>query len=102
MSTRLSRAARENKRLRAQPKTRCDGAAQVFAAFRNYFELRRRAEIHHDARSAVALDGGDAVCEPIGAKFRRIVDQHRHAGLDARLDEERFQVKVRLANLPQR
>ena len=62
-------------RLRAQSQTWSDRAAQVFAFFRDHLELRRRAEVDHDARTAVALNGSDAVREAVGAELGRIVDQ---------------------------
>ena len=102
MSTRLRRAARENNASALSPKARRNRATQVLALARDYLELRRSAKIHHDARPAVTLEWRDAIGEPISAKFSRIVDQHRHSSLDARLNKQGLEVKIRLAHLPQR
>ena len=89
-------------RIGAQAKARRNGAAQVLALRRDHFELGGRAKIHHDARPAIALVGGDAIGQPVRAKFGRVVDQHRHPRLDARLHKHRLQMKVCLAHLAQR
>ena len=49
------RGARKQ-RIGADAEARRDGAAQVLAALRDHFKLGRRAEVDHDARTAVALE----------------------------------------------
>src|SRR3569833_511873 len=87
------------KSLSAQAKSGSDRSTKVLAFLRDYFELCSSAEIDDDARAAVALNGGDAVSDAIGAEFRRVVDERGHTGLDAGFNKKRFQMKVRLAYL---
>ncbi len=68
---------------------------------RNYVEGGRRAKIHDDARTAKLFEGRHTVDDAIGADLGGIVIVHRHAGLDARLDEQRARVEVSFADLAQ-
>jgi hypothetical protein len=45
------------------------------------------------------LEGGDSVHQPVRAQIRGGILQDRHSGLDARLNKERLQVEVLLADL---
>jgi hypothetical protein len=54
----------------------------------------RRAEVDDDARGAVQVHGGQRVDDPVGADLLRVVHQHRHPGLDPRLDDEGRDVAV--------
>ncbi len=96
-----ARGAREE-RVGAEAEAGRDGAAEIFAARGDHFKFCGRAEVDHDAWAAVALEGGDAVGDAIGAKLGGIVDEHLHAGLDAWLDEHRLDVEVGFAHLAQR
>ncbi len=78
-----------------------DGAAEVFAACGDDVEGGRGAEVDHDARAAVALEGGDGIDEAISAQFGGIVDEDGHAGLDAGFDEEGLDAEVLFADLAQ-
>ena len=89
-------------RVGRDPDPRRDDAAQVLALARDHVEGGRRSEVHHDARAAVLLERRHAVDDAVGAHFRGIVVVHRHAGLDAGLDEQRPRVEVALAHLAQR
>ncbi len=90
------RGAREE-RIGADAQARRNGAAQVLALGRDHVEGGRRAEVHHDARAAVALEGGDGVHQPVRAQLGGVVHQHRHSGLDARLHKQRLQCGSRLS-----
>ena len=48
-------------RIGAEAEAGCDGAAQVLALGGDHVERGRGAEVHHDARAAIALEGGDGV-----------------------------------------
>ena len=62
--------------------------AQVLAFGRDHIERSGGAEVHHDTWAAIALKGGDRIDQPVGAQFGWIVDQHRHARLDTRLNKQ--------------
>src|SRR5206468_12084008 len=66
-----------------------DDAAGVLAARGHVVEGGRRAEVDDDAGPARALVGRHRVDDAVGADLPRIVVEERHAGLDARADEER-------------
>ena len=76
-----------------------DDAADVLALGGDHIEGRRGAEVDDDTWPAVALKGGDAFDEAIGAEFRGIVNQYGHAGLDAGLDEHGLDAEVVFADL---
>src|SRR5438128_12007374 len=61
-------------------------------------ESRGGAEIHHDAGPAKFLKRRHAVDDAVGADIRRVFVAHRHAGLDARLDEQWLDAKIFLAD----
>ncbi len=50
---------------------------------------------------AKALERRDTVNDAIRAHLRRVIRQHRHPGLHARLDKQRLHLKVEIAHLPQ-
>ena len=75
---------------------------RILAARGDYVEGGCGAKVHHHAGAAVALECGDGVDEAVRAQFRRIIDKHRHSGFDARLNKQRLNVKVVLADLAQR
>ena len=96
-----ARGARE-KRVGGNSDAGREHAAQIFAARGDGVEIDRRAEIDHDARAAVFVEGRHAVHDAVRAHFLRIIVQHGHAGLDARLDEQRFALEIALRHSRQR
>ena len=75
---------------------RTDDAAEILAFRRHRVERRRRAEVDHDDRQALAVDreSGDPVGDAIGADLARVVDQDRHAAVDRRLEHQRHAAEV--------
>ncbi len=79
-----------------------DRAAEVLALGRDRFERRRGAEVDDDRRAAVEVEGGDRVGDAVGADLLRVVVEDRHAGLHARLDDDRGEAEVALGHLAHR
>ena len=57
-------------------------------------ERGRRAEVDDHARAAVQVDRGHRVDDAVGADLLGVVGEDRHAGPDARLDDDRRHVAV--------
>ena len=86
-------------RFGAEPEAGSDGSAEIFAFLGDDFEFGGGAEVDDDAGAAVALNGGNAVADAVGAELGGVVDEGGHAGLDAGLDEERVEIEVGFADL---
>ena len=79
-----------------------DRAAQQLAVGRHRVVGRGGAEVDHDHRSAVEVDGGHRVGDPVGADLTRVVGEHRHPGLHAGLDHDRTEAEVALGHVAER
>src|ERR1700678_1711841 len=88
-------------RIGTQAEAGGDDAAEILPAGGNDLKFRRRAEVDDDRRAPVFLEGGDGVAQPVCPQLSGVVDQNRHAGLDAWLDEQRIDVEVDFADLAQ-
>ena len=60
-------------RIGADAQARSDGASEVLALGGDDVEGGRRAEVHHDAWTAVTLEGGNRVYQPVRAQIRWIL-----------------------------
>ena len=89
-------------RIGAQAKAGCDCAAEILAASGDDLKLCCGAEIDHDAWAAILLICGNAVGVRSAPSSLGVVDEQRHSGLDAGLDEERLDVEIRFADLAER
>ena len=89
MSTFGSRAALGSQSIQRNLDTREQDPAEVLAFGRDDLEVSRRPEVHHYGRATVAFESRHCICDPVCAHLLRVVDQHRHAGADTGLDEDR-------------
>ena len=88
-------------RFRRNANARADNSPDVLALRRDTIESRGGAEVHRDAGPSVLFKSRNRVHDAVRTHFGRIVVEHRHAGLYARLDEQRFAIEIALANLAQ-
>ena len=65
-----------------------ENAAYVFALRRDHVEVRRRPEVHDDARRPVPLEGGDRVRDPVRADLARVVIPERNPSARPRTEDE--------------
>src|SRR6185437_12062231 len=83
------------------PDSGTNHSALILALCRYAIKCRCGAEIDHDAGTAVFLECRYAIHNAISANFRRVLIEHRHAGFDSRLDEQRLLMEVALADASQ-
>ena len=75
---------------------------EVLAGGGDGLEGRRRPKVDDDGRPAVEVEGPDGVGDPVGTDLARVLVEHGHAGLHARLDDERLPVEVALREASER
>ena len=95
---RQPRGAREE-RLHRHLDPRREHAADVLPGRGDGVEVRRRPEVDHDARRAVALARRDGVHDPVRADLARVVVPDRDAGPRPRADHEERRLRVPLGEL---
>src|SRR5205085_11876909 len=90
---------RESSRAREQAgdghrDTGADHASQEVAVFGNNIEIDGRAEVDHDARTAVFPDSRDAIDQAIRAHFAGVVVKYSNSQVHTGRDEEGLAVKL--------
>ena len=90
---------RVEERIRTSHDTRRNHSAKEVARFRDNIKGRRRANVNHNQRPAVLLEGSHGIDNPVRADCPRVFVVELDTRLDTWSDHERANLEITLAHL---